>query len=69
MHRYLCHINIQTAGSEGSYPGVYLIINVMWFGFLIFVCLSAEVLSYLTGGEDTDDISVGGKNSNKPETV
>ena len=24
---------------------------IMWFAVLVFVCLSVEVLSYLTGGE------------------
>ena len=41
----------------------------MWFAILIFVCLSVEVLSYLTGGDTSNGIISGQKEERSPETV
>ncbi len=41
----------------------------MWLAILVFVCLSVEVLSYLTGGETSNGINSGRRNKRSPETV
>ena len=41
----------------------------MWFAILIFVCLSVEVLSYLTGGDTNNGIIRKNKEKTSPETV
>lgn len=41
----------------------------MWFAILIFVCLSVEVLSYLTGGDTNNGIIIENKEKTSPETV
>jgi hypothetical protein len=44
-------------------------INIMWFAILIFVCLSVEVLSYLTGGDTSNGIIRTNEENSSPETV
>ena len=41
----------------------------MWFAVLVFVCLSVEVLSYLTGGDTSNGIIKEDRNRRSPETV
>ena len=41
----------------------------MWFAILIFVCLSVEVLSYLTGSDTSNGISRTNKEEKSPETI
>jgi hypothetical protein len=41
----------------------------MWFAILIFVCLSVEVLSYLTGGDTSNGIIREKDEKKSPETV
>lgn len=44
-------------------------INIMWFAILIFVCLSVEVLSYLTGGDTSNGIIRTNEEKTSPETI
>ncbi len=53
---YLCHINLKKE------------VN-MWLAVLVFVCLSVEVLSYLTGGDTNNGIKGSGRNERSPETA
>lgn len=39
----------------------------MWLAVLIFVCLSVEVLSYLTGGDTNNGIKEAEQNKRSPE--
>lgn len=41
----------------------------MWFAILIFVCLSVEVLSYLTGGDTNNGIITENKENRTPEAA
>lgn len=41
----------------------------MWLAIVVFVCLSVEVLSYLTGGETSNGICNESRNERSPETV
>lgn len=41
----------------------------MWFAILIFVCLSVEVLSYLTGGDTSNGIIRENDEERSPETI
>lgn len=41
----------------------------MWLAVLVFVCLSVEVLSYLTGGETSKGIGREIGNERSPEAV
>ena len=41
----------------------------MWFAILIFVCLSVEVLSYLTGGDTSNGIIREKDEKKSPETL
>ncbi len=41
----------------------------MWFAILIFVCLSVEVLSYLTGGDTSNSIIRTDDEKTSPETI
>jgi hypothetical protein len=41
----------------------------MWFAILIFVSLSVEVLSYLTGGDTSNGIISENNEETSPETV
>ena len=41
----------------------------MWFAVLVFVCLSVEVLSYLTGGDTKNGISGRNREKTSPEAV
>ena len=38
----------------------------MWLAIIVFVCLSAEVLSYLTGGESANELN---DQKTSPETI
>ena len=51
---YLCHINLKKE------------VN-MWLAVLVFVCLSVEVLSYLTGSDTNDGIKSSDRNKRSPE--
>ena len=39
----------------------------MWLAVLVFVCLSVEVLSYLTGSDTNDGIKSSDRNKRSPE--
>jgi hypothetical protein len=41
----------------------------MWFAVLVFVCLSVEVLSYLTGGDTKNGINGQNREKASPEAV
>ncbi len=41
----------------------------MWFAILIFVSLSVEVLSYLTGGDTSNGIICTKNEKKSPETI
>jgi len=41
----------------------------MWLAVLVFVCLSVEVLSYLTGGDTDNGIKMTGQNERSPEAA
>ena len=41
----------------------------MWFAVLVFVCLSVEVLSYLTGGDTKNGINIQNREKTSPEAV
>ena len=41
----------------------------MWFAVLVFVCLSVEVLSYLTGGDTQNGIAAHNEKKTSPEAV
>lgn len=41
----------------------------MWFAVIVFVSLSVEVLSYLTGGDTSNGIIRKDENKTTPETV
>ncbi len=41
----------------------------MWLAVLVFVCLSVEVLSYLTGGETSETKDSSEEIRTSPETV
>lgn len=41
----------------------------MWFAVLVFVCLSVEVLSYLTGGDTKNRIRLEENEETSPEAA
>ena len=41
----------------------------MWFAVIVFVCLSVEVLSYLTGGDTKNGIISNNDKKTSPETA
>ena len=53
---YLCHINFKKE-------------VIMWLAVLVFVCLSVEVLSYLTEGETSETKDSSEEIRTSPETV
>lgn len=60
MGLYLCHI-IQKSNIKTEV--------IMWFAVLVFVCLSVEVLSYLTGGDTKNGINIQNREKTSPEAV
>jgi hypothetical protein len=56
MGLYFCHINLKTE------------VN-MWFGVIVFVSLSVEVLSYLTGGDTKNGIIRNDNEKSSPEVA
>ena len=53
---YLCIINLKKE-------------VIMWFAVIVFVSLSVEVLSYLTGGDTSNGIIRNRNKKTSPETV
>ena len=56
MGLYLCHINLKTE------------VN-MWLAVIVFVSLSVEVLSYLTGGDTKNGIIIKENEKSSPEAA
>ena len=56
MGLYFCHINLKTE------------VN-MWLAVIVFVSLSVEVLSYLTGGDTKNGIIIKENEKSSPEAA
>ena len=41
----------------------------MWFAVIVFVCLSVEILSYLTGGDTKNGIKGNNEEKTSPEAL
>lgn len=41
----------------------------MWFAVIVFVCLSVEILSYLTGGDTKHGIKGNNEEKTSPEAL